>query len=131
MFSPALTDIFVTASDTETQGLTVVEALASGLPVVALDDDAFRPVVIDGLCGYLFKNKKEYVNKMLELSNDKKLRERMGNQGRINVEPFSARYFAERVLDVYKIALNGRPEKTKKTFLSRLKNIIKNGIKGK
>ncbi len=126
-----LADIFVTASNTETQGLTVVEALASSLPVVALDDDAFRNVVIDGLSGYLFKNKKEYVEKVLELIKDKSLRERMGNQGRINAEPFSSRYFAERVLDVYRIALNGKPVKEKKTFFSRLKNIIKNGIRGK
>ena len=126
-----LSDIFVTASDTETQGLTVVEALASSLPVVALDDEAFRTVVIDGLCGYLFKEKKEYVEKALELINDKALRERMGSQGRINVEPFSSRYFAERVLDVYKSALKDKPQKEKKTFLSRLKNTIKNGIKGK
>ncbi len=126
-----LSNIFVTASDTETQGLTVVEALASSLPVVALDDEAFRPVVIDGLCGYLFKDKKEYVEKVLELVNDKSLRVRMGSQGRINAEPFSSRYFAERVLDVYKIALKDKPEKEKKTFFSRLKNTIKNGLKGK
>lgn len=126
-----LSDIFVTASDTETQGLTVVEALASSLPVIALDDEAFRPVVIDGLCGYLFKDKKEYVKRVTELVEDKQLRIRMGTQGRINVEPFSSRYFAERVLDVYKIALKDKPQKEKKTFLSRLKNIIKNGFKGK
>jgi 1,2-diacylglycerol 3-alpha-glucosyltransferase len=126
-----LADIFVTASDTETQGLTVVEALASSVPVVALDDEAFRTVVIDGLCGYLFKNKNEYVDRVLELIDDKNLRVRMGSQGRINAEPFSSRYFAERVLDVYRIALNGKPVKEKKTFFSRLKNIIKNGIRGK
>ena len=126
-----MSDIFVTASSTETQGLTVVEAFSSGLPVVALDDDAFRNVVMDGLSGYLFKNKKEYVNKLLELVNDKQLRVRMGKQGRINVEPYSSRYFAERVLDVYRIALNGKPEKEKNTFFGRLKNTFKNGIKGK
>ena len=126
-----LADIFVTASDTETQGLTVVEALASSLPVVALDDESFRNVVIDGLCGYLFKDKKDYIKKLSELIEDKQLRTRMGNQGRINVEPYSSRYFAERVLDVYNISLKGRPEKEKKTFFSRLKNTIKNGFKNK
>lgn len=124
-----LSDIFVTASDTETQGLTVVEALASSLPVVALDDEAFRNVVIDGLCGYLFKNKKEYINRVLELVDDKQLRIRMGSQGRINAEPYSSRYFAERVLDVYRIALKDVPPKEEKTFFKRLKNIIKNGLK--
>ena len=66
-----ISDIFATASDSETQGLTVVEAMAASIPVVALDDDAFRNVVIDGLCGYLFKNKKDYLNVMHKLLQDK------------------------------------------------------------
>ena len=50
-------NLFVTASKTETQGLTVLEAMAAGLPVVALDDDAFREVVSDDYNGFLFKDK--------------------------------------------------------------------------
>ena len=126
-----LADIFVTASDTETQGLTVVEALASSLPVVALDDEAFRNVVIDGLCGYLFEDKKDYTKKLSELIDNKELRIRMGSQGRINAEPYSSRYFAERVLDVYRIALKGKIKKEKTTFFGRLKNTIKRGFKNK
>ena len=126
-----MSDIFVTASSTETQGLTVVEALSSSLPVVALDDDSFRTVVIDGLSGYLFKNKNEYVTRVLELASDKQLRIRMGTQGRINAEPYSSRYFAERVLDVYKIALKGKPVRERKSFFTRLKNTVKRGIKNK
>lgn len=125
-----LSDIFVTASHTETQGLTVVEAMAASVPVVALDDESFRNTVIDGLTGYLFKNKKEYINRMIELVNDKEKRINMGNQGRVNSEPYSSKYFAERVLHVYKLALNGRPLKGNKTFFTRLKNTIKKGFHG-
>ena len=125
-----LSDIFVTASHTETQGLTVVEAMAASVPVVALDDESFRNTVIDGLTGYLFKNKKEYINRMIELVNDKEKRINMGNQGRVNSEPYSSKYFAERVLHVYKLALKGRPLKKDKTFFSRLKSTIKRGFHG-
>ena len=125
-----LSDIFVTASHTETQGLTVVEAMAASIPVVALDDESFRNTVIDGLTGYLFKNKKEYINRMIELVNDKEKRINMGNQGRVNSEPYSSKYFAERVLHVYKLALKGRPLKKDKTFFSRLKSTIKRGFHG-
>ena len=124
----ALSDIFVTASHTETQGLTVVEAMAASIPVVALDDESFRNTVIDGLTGYLFKNKKEYVNRMNELIYDKEKRINMGNQGRVNSEAYSSKYFAERVLHVYKLALKDRPLKKDKTFFSRLKNTIKRGF---
>lgn len=126
-----LADIFTTASHTETQGLTVIEAMAANLPVVALDDESFRNTVIEELTGYLFKNKKEYINQMIKLIDDKNLRKNMGNQGRINSETYSSKYFAERVLSVYKLALKGRPLKRDKSFISRVKNTFKRGIHGK
>lgn len=125
-----IADIFVTASNTETQGLTVIEAMASTLPVVALDDESFRNVVIDGLTGYLFKNKKEYLKQLNILLEDNEVCERMGIQSRINSETYSSKYFAERVLDVYKIALKDRPLKKDKKFFTRLKDTIKKGLKG-
>jgi 1,2-diacylglycerol 3-alpha-glucosyltransferase len=125
----AISDIFATNSDFETQGLTVIEAMAAGLPVVALDDDAFRNVVIDGLTGYLFKNKKDYQNVIFKLFQDKGSREQMGNQARINSETYSSKYFAERVLSVYKLAMKGSSKN--KSFFARLKGTIKKGIYGK
>jgi 1,2-diacylglycerol 3-alpha-glucosyltransferase len=123
-----MANIFVTASHTETQGLTVIEAMAASVPVVALDDESFRNTVIDGLTGYLFKNKKEYINSMIELICDETKRINMGNQARINSETYSSKYFAERVLDVYKIALKGKPLKKDKSFFNRLKNTFKRGL---
>ena len=105
--------------------------MAASLPVVALDDESFRNTVIDGLTGYLFKNKKEYINRVNELISDKKKRENMGNQGRINSEVYSSKYFAERVLHVYKLALKGRPLKKDKSFFARLKSTVKRGFHGK
>ncbi len=125
-----VSDIFVTASHTETQGLTVIEAMASSLPVVALNDESFRNVVIDSLTGYLFDSKKEYVNRMLELVSSDEKRKKMGTQARINSGTYSSKYFAERVLDVYRLALKGRPLKKDKSFMARLKNTIKRGFHG-
>lgn len=105
--------------------------MAASIPVVALDDESFRNTVVDGLTGYLFKNKKEYVNKMVELINDQQKRINMGKQGRINSEAYSSKYFAERVLHVYKTALKGKPPKKDRTFFNRLKNTIKRGFHGK
>ena len=126
-----LADVFATASHTETQGLTVIEAMAASLPVVALDDESFRNTVIDGLTGYLFKSKKEYEAKMIELVLDKVKREKMGKQSRVNSETYSSKYFAERVLSVYNLALQDKPLKSNKSFGNRLKNTIKKGLKGK
>ena len=125
-----LADIFTTASHTETQGLTVIEAMAASLPVVALDDEAFRNVVVDTLTGYLFKNKKEYIKRMSELVLSSDLRKSLGRESRFTSENYSSKYFAERVLSVYNLALKDR-KKEKNTFFNRVRNVIKNGFKGK
>ncbi len=131
-FYYALADIFTTASHTETQGLTVVEAMAANLPVVALDDESFRNTVISDLTGYLFKKKSDYLKQMTKLIQDKSLRETMGNQGRINSETYSSKYFAERVLSVYKLSINNYGDKNKnKSYISRVKGTIKDGFFGK
>jgi len=50
-----IADAFLSLSDNiqETFGLTVVEALTAGLPVVASDWDGYRSLVVDGHTGFL------------------------------------------------------------------------------
>lgn len=48
-----LANVFVTASEIETQGLVLLEAAASGLPLVGVDAGAVAESVQDGLNGYL------------------------------------------------------------------------------
>lgn len=119
-----LADIFLTASTSETQGLTVIEAMASGVPPICIDDESFRNVVIEGLNGEIFKTEDECKKIISELYNDKEKIKMLGRQARINVERYSSKYFAESVLDVYNYAI--------KHFESRLGVIGKlvNKIKG-
>ncbi len=46
-------DLFVTASTMETQGLVVLEAIATGLPVVGVDAYALPELIHDGKNGYI------------------------------------------------------------------------------
>ena len=105
-----LGDIFVTASTTETQGLTVIEALATSIPVVAIDDESFKKTVVHDLNGFLFKNKREYRKYVDMLLNDDVLRNRMGKQARISTTEYSSKYYAERVLDVYKQTIDSNKQ---------------------
>ena len=128
-----LATVFATASSTETQGLTVIEAMGASIPVVCLDDEAFRTVVIDDLNGYLFKDKREYRRVILDLIEEPKRLERLRTQARITADQHSSKYFAEQVLDVYKLALGNRlkEEDQTSTFFHRAKNVIKKGFYGK
>lgn len=47
-------DVFVSASQSETQGLTYIEAMASGLPVVARKDPCLFEILEEGRNGYTF-----------------------------------------------------------------------------
>jgi 1,2-diacylglycerol 3-alpha-glucosyltransferase len=49
-----LGDVFVSASKSETQGLTYIEAMASGLPVVAREDQCLEDILEQGVNGYTF-----------------------------------------------------------------------------
>jgi 1,2-diacylglycerol 3-alpha-glucosyltransferase len=119
-----LGNIFVTASTSETQGLTVVEAISSSLPVVAINDFSFKTSVIDGLNGYLFNTDEEYINSIENLYNDKKLYLKFSNQARINSETFSSKYFGQRVLEVYKSAIS-KCNKEKNNITYKIKNVFK------
>ncbi len=125
-----LGSLFVSASHTETQGLTLLEAMAAGIPVVALDDEAFKDVVVDDLNGYLFMDDKGYISSIEKLMDDKKKYDRMCSQARINGEAHSSKYYAEKVLDVYKMALENNSGGGNKSFSSRMKNVIKKGLHG-
>lgn len=106
-----LADLFITASHTETQGLTVIEAMASGVPPICIDDESFKNTVVDSLNGRIFNTKEECENIIVELYNDHQELKRLSNQARINSDRFSSKYFAESVLDVYKYALENKKQR--------------------
>ena len=106
-----ISNLFVTASKSETQGLTVIEAMSASLPVVCMNDESFNQVVIDGLNGKLFKNKREYKKQVETLINDKKQLTVMSRQARISSDSHSLKYYAEQILDVYKSAIGDKMRK--------------------
>ncbi len=120
-----IADVFATASTTETQGLTVIEAMAASVAPICIDDESFRNTVIDGLNGRIFKTKDEYIKIVLELSKDKKTLTQLQKQARLNAEVHSSKYYGESVLDVYKHAIEHK-KYDNYGVIGKLVDIIKN-----
>ena len=103
-----LADIFISASKSETQGLTIIEAMAASLPALCIDDESFRNTVVDELNGFLFKDIDQCLKQISKIINNKKLLNSLSNGARNSAEMHSSKYFAEKVLDVYKLAISNR-----------------------
>ena len=100
-----IADIFVTASKSETQGLTVLEALASSTPVVCANDPSYIDAIVPGSNGFVFDTEEEYLENIKKLRKDNKLIEEFSINARNYSENFSSSKYAKRVLDVYEKAI--------------------------
>lgn len=57
-------DLFVSASTSETQGLTYIEALSSGLPMLCRRDDILQGVILDDVNGWQYDSEMDFVQKV-------------------------------------------------------------------
>jgi len=96
-------DVFVFASHTETQGLVLLEAMALGIPVVALAEMGTRDILEPGRGALVARDDPEdFSEKVLQLLQDPALREHMATDARDYVKTWSAPALAQRMLDLYR-----------------------------
>ena len=98
----ACADCFVSASLTETQGMTFIEALACGLPVFARPDEVLEDLVIENESGFLFDSGKEFAQKLEDyMGRAKEEQERLHIRAKECVKKYDADVFYSKVLSVY------------------------------
>ena len=96
-------DAFISASLSETQGMTFIEALASGLPLFARYDEVLDDLLLPDKTGWFFKDENDlptYIQQFISL--DEKTYHDMQKTCMQQVKPYSSETFYERVLQVYK-----------------------------
>ena len=99
-------DLFVCASTSETQGLTYIEALASGLPALCRADESIENVIINGQNGYQYHHFKDFEAGLYALMLNKDLYTEMANESRKFVAQFySSQAFGRQVEMVYEQAM--------------------------
>ena len=119
----SLCDLFVTASKTETQGLTVIEAMGASKPVVAIRDESFELMITDKKDGLFFDDKKSYVDMIYEVYKNKKLRDEISLNARLTADKYSPYNYAKNVLKVYDKVISKDTNVVKKV-VHNVKNIF-------
>jgi len=98
----AAADIFVSASITETQGLALLESMATGTPVVAARGPAMNDLIQDGESGLLASPSAEALSVAIhQLLGDPALADRLARGGRRRAEALSPRAQADQLLARY------------------------------
>lgn len=110
-------DVFAFASKSETQGMVIAEAMASGLPVVALDAPGAREIVCDGVNGRLLMEEGmfRYADALRSVYRAPMMKRRaMISVARKSAAEFSIETTATRALELYKSVLNSRRSKRRR-----------------
>ena len=100
----AMGDVFVSASRSETQGLTYVEAMASGLCVCAVNDECLDGVIHDGVSGILTGDDDESLLAGLLRAFSEEGR-RIAGAASEYAKPYGAEAFAIKIEQCYETAL--------------------------
>ncbi|MCQ2607436.1 MAG: glycosyltransferase family 4 protein [Bacteroidales bacterium] len=96
-------DLYVHSSFSEALGLTLIEAMAAGLPIVTLDGKGNRDLVEEGKNGYMVyeQNPELFADKILEIWNDKQKYQEMS----LYAQEFAKRYdivpYVDRLFEIY------------------------------
>ena len=96
-------DIFIFPSKREGLSVSLMEAMASGLPVLASDIRGNRDLIDQGEGGYLFdlNDKEDFLVKLIELINNKILRDKMGRYNQDKAKIYDTKHVREKMKKIY------------------------------
>jgi endonuclease/exonuclease/phosphatase family metal-dependent hydrolase/glycosyltransferase involved in cell wall biosynthesis len=97
-------DVFAFASRSETQGMVLIEAMAAGVPVVAIDAPGAREVVIDGVNGRLLPTPivRSFVQALAWVANQSpSQRQQLSAAAVARADEFSMSRMADKALRLY------------------------------
>ncbi len=101
-------DVFATASEIETQGIVLIEAAATGLPLIAVDAGAVKEVCITGKNGYLCEpgNVDEIAESMYTILSDKELQKKFSKASLEIASEHDLNKTIDKFLNIYNKVIN-------------------------
>lgn len=97
-----LADVYTSASITETQGLTFMEAMASRTLVLARYDDNLTGVIEDNETGFFFTSEDTFIEKVERIiASNQEEKKRIHDNALKIIEKYSIQTFYENVMEVY------------------------------
>ncbi|MFX0090647.1 MAG: glycosyltransferase [Candidatus Hodarchaeota archaeon] len=109
----AAAEVFVSPSDTETQGLTFIEAMSQSTPVIGVKAGGVQDLIQNGQNGLLVpRNNIPLLEKSIRaLIEDGNLREKMSKQAYQTAQQYSVERFGENLNNVFQIAHENHNQK--------------------
>lgn len=104
----AASDIFILPTMYDAFGLVIIEAMASGLPVVVSQIAGAAELITDGKDGLLIKDQKdskEVAEKLNYLIENNSIKKKIGSEARKTAEKTSWEVTAKKMLDVFELSL--------------------------
>ena len=100
-----LGDVFVSASTSETQGLTYIEAAANGLPLLCRQDDCLADVLMDGENGYEYTSAEEFLHAIDQVMADPDWRKTAAEKSQMIAATFDKKTFGDTIESIYESVL--------------------------
>lgn len=97
--------LFVCASQSEAQGLTYIEALASGIPLLCKYDQCLESVLVEGVNGFSYENPAEFIQKLTCILGSPDEYVELCHNAEITSRKYSKEVFGVKVIGVYQEAL--------------------------
>lgn len=100
-----LGDIFVSASTSETQGLTYIEGAANALPLLCRKDPCLDDVIEEGANGYSYTTEEEFLKFISKMADDDEWRKNASSRSAEISIKFDKSVFGDSVEEIYKTLL--------------------------
>jgi 1,2-diacylglycerol 3-alpha-glucosyltransferase len=123
----SMADAFVTASITEVHPLSLIEAMAAGLPVLGIQSPGVGDSIEDGVTGFIVAEEDlaAYTAKLIRLVTHHKQRRQMGEQARQIAQAYAIENTTRMMLDQYQMVVE-RSANRRVGIQARLRRFLEN-----